>query len=129
MFTIQEIQKAHGKVKSGADFPAYIREIKSMGVTHYEANITDGHIDYHGKDGYTVHIPAKYDAIPVVKESNKEGFVQELRAHQQGKTDFLTFINRCASYGVERWEICMEAMTCTYFDKTGKEMLVEQIPE
>lgn len=37
MFTVEQIKAAHSKVKSGADFPAYIQEIKSLGVTHYEA--------------------------------------------------------------------------------------------
>ena len=48
MFTVEQIKTAHGKVKSGADFPFYIKEIKLLGVTHYEAYVADGHIDYHG---------------------------------------------------------------------------------
>jgi len=35
MFTVEQIDKAHEKVKSGADFPNYIQEIKQMGVTAY----------------------------------------------------------------------------------------------
>ena len=38
MFTVEQIKAAHSKVQSGADFPAYIREIKELGVTHYEAS-------------------------------------------------------------------------------------------
>jgi uncharacterized protein YbcV (DUF1398 family) len=54
MFTVEQIKAAHSKVKSGADFPSYIKEIKSLGVTHYEAYVTDGHIDYHGaNDDYS----------------------------------------------------------------------------
>lgn len=52
MFTVEQIKAAHGKVKSGADFPAYIQEIKAMGVTHYEAYVADGHVDYHGANGH-----------------------------------------------------------------------------
>ena len=50
MFTVGQINAANSKVKSGADFPVYIKEIKSLGVTHYETYVTDGHIDYHGGD-------------------------------------------------------------------------------
>lgn len=32
MVTIAQIQAAHSKVKSGKDFPAYIKEIKQLGV-------------------------------------------------------------------------------------------------
>lgn len=58
MFTVEQIKAAHSKVKSGADFPSYIREIKALGVTHYEAYVTDGHIDYHGSQNYTAKVPA-----------------------------------------------------------------------
>ncbi|MGB4398918.1 MAG: DUF1398 family protein [Daejeonella sp.] len=36
MFTAEQIKAAHSKVKSGADFPAYIQDIKALGVTGYE---------------------------------------------------------------------------------------------
>lgn len=57
-----------------------------------------------------------------------ESFKAAWIAHQQGNTDFLTFIKRCAIYGIEKWEICMDKMTCTYYDKAGNEILVEDIP-
>jgi uncharacterized protein YbcV (DUF1398 family) len=66
----------------------------------------------------------------VIADSSKgEEFKAELVAHQQGKTDFLTFIKMCATLGIEKWEIGMDKMTCTYFDKAGNEILVEQIPQ
>lgn len=129
MFTVEQIKTAHGKVKSGADFPSYIKEIKLLGVTHYEAYVTDGHIDYHGASDYTAKVPAKYEPIVVADIVKSEEFKSELVAHQQGKTDFLTFIKMCADYGIEKWQICMNKLTCTYFDKKGNEILVEQIPQ
>lgn len=129
MFTVEQIKTAHGKVKSGADFPAYIQEIKQMGVTHYEAYVTDGHTDYHGGSDYRVTVPAKYEPLVIADVPNLEVFKSELIAHQQGKTDYLTFIRMCAETGIEKWEICLSQMTCTYFDLAGKVVLVEQIPE
>ncbi|MBN8860804.1 MAG: DUF1398 domain-containing protein [Sphingobacteriales bacterium] len=129
MFTVEQIKTAHSKVKSGADFPAYIKEIKSLGVTHYEAYVTDGHIDYHASDNYTATVPAKYEPLAISDTTKIEEFKAELLAHQQGKTDYLTFIKMCAETGIEKWEICMDKMTCTYYDKAGNEILVEQIPQ
>ena len=129
MFTVEQIKAAHSKVKSGADFPAYIKEIKSLGITHYEAYVADGHIDYHGGSNYTAKVPAKYAPIVIADAAKTEEFKAELAAHQQGKTDFLTFIKMCATLGVEKWAICMEKMTCTYYDKAGNEILIEQIPQ
>lgn len=129
MFTADQILTAHGKVKSGADFPAYIQEIKSFGVTRYESYVTDGHTDYHGASGHTVTIPAKYTPIPVADVPEIERFKAGLLAHQQGKTDYLTFITMCAETGIHQWEISMDKMTCTYFDKAGNQILVEKIPQ
>jgi len=129
MFTTDQIKAAHSKVKSGADFPSYIQEIKALGVTHYEAYVTDGHIDYHGADNYTAKVPAKYDALVIADTSNAEQFKAELKAHQQGKTDFLTFIKMCAMFGIEKWAVRMDEMTCTYYDKAENEILVEEISQ
>lgn len=129
MFTVEQIKAAHSKVKSGADFPAYIKEIKSLGVTHYEAYVTDGHIDYHGANDFTAKVPAKYDPLVISDTSKSEAFKAELIAHQQGKTDFLTFIKMCAAFGIEKWAICMDKMTCTYYDIAENEILVEKIPQ
>ncbi len=129
MFSVEQIKAAHSKVKSGADFPAYIKEIKALGVTHYEAYVSDGHIDYHGANNYTAKVPEKYDPLPIAGETNPETFKAQLLAHQQGKTDYLTFLKMCAETGIEKWEICMDKMTCTYFDKAGNEILVEKIPQ
>jgi uncharacterized protein YbcV (DUF1398 family) len=129
MFTVAQIKTAHVKVKSGADFPAYIKEIKALGVTHYEAYVTDGHIDYHGANDYTAKVPAKYQPLAIAGKANGDAFKAELVAHQKGKTDFLTFIKMCADFGIEKWEICMDKMTCTYFDLSGNEILVEKIPQ
>ncbi len=128
MFTLDQIKAAHSKVKSGADFPAYIQEIKALGVTHYEAYVLDGHIDYHGANNYTAKVPAKYDAIMIADNTNAAEFKAELLAHQQGKTDYLTFIKMCATCGIEKWVVCMDKMTCTYYDQSGLEVLTEQIP-
>lgn len=128
MFTEEQIKTAHSRVKSGADFPAYIQKIRLLGVTHYEAYVTDGHIDYHGDDGYTVKVPAKYEALVIDPNAKHAEFKDGLVAHQQGKTDFLTFIKMCATFGIEKWQICMDKMTCTYYDKAGNEILVEDIP-
>jgi uncharacterized protein YbcV (DUF1398 family) len=128
MFTVDQIKAAHSKVKSGADFPRYIQEIKALGVTHYEAYVTDGHIDYHGDNSHTAKVPAKYEALMIADIPNHEQFKKELAAHQQGKSDFLTFIRMCATFGIEKWKISMDKMTCTYYDKAGNEILVEDIP-
>jgi hypothetical protein len=87
MFTVEQVKSAHGKVKSGADFPSYIQEIKALGVTHYEAYVTDGHIDYHGAKNFTVKVPAKYDPLVIADRSKIEEFKTELVAQKSFSLD------------------------------------------
>lgn len=128
MFTVEQINAAHSKVKSGADFPAYIQEIKKLGVTHYETFVTDGHTNYFGADNHKTSSPARSETLTIADIVNKEQFKTDLEAHQQGKTDYPTFIKMCATLGIERWMVCMDKMTCTYYDKAGNEILAEEIP-
>ncbi len=128
MFTLEAIKAAHSKVKSGADFPAYIRTIKALGVISYETYVTDGHINYHGIDHYTINAPARYAVIEIAGESDKDAFKVVLTAHQAGQSDFLTFIHQCAVLGIAKWMVAIDTMTCTYFDVHGDSILVEEIP-
>ena len=128
MFTADQIKAAHSKVKSGAEFPAYIQEIKAMGVTHYECYVSDGRIDYHGANDHTATVPAKYTPLTIASSPDPAQFISGLKAHQRGETDFIEFINMCAETGVEKWEVAMDKMTCTYFDKDENEILIEKIP-
>lgn len=128
MFTTEQIHAAHSKVKSGADFPNYIRELKQLGVVYYECFVADGHTDYFGKDDYQTSSLPKYASLHVSAESNPAVFRADLKAHQQGQTDYLTFCSDCAKSGIEKWIVDLQQMTCTYFDSAGQEVLVEEIP-
>lgn len=128
MFTVEQIEAAHSKVKSGADFPAYIKEIKQLGVTYYETLVSYGHTNFFGVSNYKTSSPAKYDVSKIAETSQADQFKLDLIAHQQGKTDFLTFCNDCAKSGIEKWAVSMDKMTCTYYDKAGNEILVENVP-
>jgi len=52
MFTVEQIKEAHSKVKSGADFPKYIKEIKILVLTAFETRVKDSCTEYFGADGY-----------------------------------------------------------------------------
>lgn len=128
MFTLDQLKTAHAQVKSGADFPRYIQAIKTLGVVSYETFVADGHTDYAGDNTQRISAPPRYAALNIATTPDAETFIQQLKAHQQGKTDFPTFCGICASTGVHKWVVLLDAMTCTYYDVAGKEMLVETIP-
>jgi uncharacterized protein YbcV (DUF1398 family) len=128
MFTVDQIEAAHSKVKSGADFPAYIRDLKNLGVTYYETFVADGHTDYYGENSYKTTSPAKYGQKAIALTTGENEFKADLKAHQEGKTNYPTFCDDAARSGIEKWAVSMGEMTCTYYDKAGNKVLVEAIP-
>lgn len=128
MFTIEDIKAAHSKVRSGADFPQYIRDLKTMGVAGYTTYVSDGHTSYKGANNDEVISAAKYDELTVAGNSDAATFTAGLKDHQQGKTGYPAFCKMCADTGVEKWIVSIDKMTCTYFDKAGNMLLEENIP-
>ncbi len=128
MFTIEQIKAAHSKVKTGADFPSYVQEMKSLGILFYEHFVSDGRIQYQGLNNFTLSANAKWTLVEVAKTGNNESLKNSLLIHQQGQTDYLTFCKQAAEAGVEKWIVDMRNMTCTYYDRLSNKMLVEEIP-
>jgi uncharacterized protein YbcV (DUF1398 family) len=129
MFTEQQIKEAHGRVKTGADFPTYIQEIKQLGLTRYEYLVNDGATVYYGENGYEVRSAARYAPLLIGPVSSVSALRHTITIHQQGKTDFLTFCMQAANAGVEKWVIDTRKMMCTYYDLKGNEMVAEPIPQ
>ena len=128
MFTIEQIKTAHSKVKSGADFPGYIHEMKLLGVTSYKHFVADGHIQYYGASEFKIGADAKWPVMEVSETGSAEKLKHALAIHQQGQTDYPTFCKQSAEAGVEKWIVDIMKMTCIYYDKANNEMLVEAIP-
>ncbi len=129
MFTVEQIELAHEKVKSGADFPKYIQEIKQIGVIAFETWVKDSHTEYFGKNEYQTKSQPQYENLLIANDSDKEKFSHYLKIHQLGETDYFTFCKQCAETGIEKWFVCLDKMTCTYYDKAGSKILVEEIPQ
>jgi uncharacterized protein YbcV (DUF1398 family) len=129
MFTVEQVKALHSKVRSGADFPRYIQEIKALGVTAFETWVKDSHTEYFGAGDYRTLSKPMYDDLAIAALTDKTKFRHYLKVHQQGETDYLMFCKHCAETGIEKWFVCLEEMTCTYYDKAGTEIVVEQIPQ
>ncbi len=129
MFTLMQIEEAHSKVKSGADFPKYIQEIKTLGVTEFETWVKDSHTEYYGQNEYKTSSDSMYENLEIENSSAPSKFKHYLSIHQKGETDYFTFCKHCAETGIEKWIVSLNKMTCTYYDKKENEILVETIPQ
>jgi uncharacterized protein YbcV (DUF1398 family) len=129
MFNLEDIHIAEAKVKSGSDFPAFIQEIKDMGVTRNDVYVINGMSTYFGNDDEVVQGPPIYEDLIIEQESSISGIREALKIHQNGETDYHTFCRQAAVAGVEKWVTDLNEMTVTYLDMAGNELVVEQIPQ
>jgi uncharacterized protein YbcV (DUF1398 family) len=129
MFTKNLIEAAQARVKTGADYPRLVQELKHMGVHSYDHVVADGSNVYHGADGHTVTISHSQEQIPVATGSSAEALRQTIAIHQQGKTDYPTFCRQAGEAGVAKWTSDLRAMTVTYSDRSGRAIVVEAIPQ
>ena len=129
MFTLAQIEAAHSKIESGKNFPEFAGKIKEMGVDTFEIFVGDGSAIYKGKDGYEVSGVQQYAPILIFGIVNPIKFLEDLRNHQQGNTDFFQFCKDCADSGIHKWIVDLNAKTCTYYDLTGTAIFQEKIPD
>lgn len=128
MFTVEAIKTAHQTVKSGADFPRYIGEIKQMGLESFKTFVEDSHTEYNGANNFQAVSEPVYDSLTISDTTDKELFKHYLKIHQQGETDYFTFCKHCAATGIYYWVVDLKNYTCIYFDKNDNAILEENIP-
>jgi uncharacterized protein YbcV (DUF1398 family) len=101
--------------------------LKALGIERYDSYLTDGHSEYFGEGGHSVVSPPEHEALPVAEAGQREAFLQHLRRHERRETTYQEMSRGLAQSGIEKWTVDTGGMTMTFYDKTGREMLVEQI--
>ena len=127
MFTIEQLTDLHARLGSAKTFPEYVRALKALGVERCDSYLADGHSEYCGQGGHRVVSPAVHEVLAVAESSQRETFLQHLRRHEQRQTTYLEMSKGLAQSGIEKWTVDTGRMTMTFYDKAGREMLVEQI--
>ena len=127
-FTAADLRGAYAKVKSGADFPALVRNLKRLGVRTYDHVLAAGANVFHGADGHSIRLEQMGPAVPVSRHPDIALLLWHIAAHQKGLSDYPTICRRAGEAGVAKWVSDLDAMTVTYFDAAGKVMHVEGIP-
>lgn len=128
MFTARQIKEAYAKVKSGADYPGYVQELRALGVARYDYVVENGNNVFYGDNGFSLKVENQHDHLKVAGRSSKEKLQGAISMHQRGQTDFKAFCRQAADAGVEKWVSDLEQMQVLYYDKAGMLLLSEPIP-
>ena len=128
-FTVENIKAIYSRPRTGADFPALIRELKGAGVTSYDHMIETGANVFHGCNGEALTLEKMGPPCPVSARPDVESLKRIISEHQRGLSNYPTLCRLVGEVGVEKWVCDLSAMTCSYFDKSGQQMHVELIPD
>jgi len=127
MFTIEQINELHARLGNARTLPEYVRALKALGVERCDSYLADGHSEYYGQGGHRVVSPPAHEVLAVAETGQRETFLQHLRRHELRQTTYLEMSRGLAQSGIEKWTVDTGRMTMTFYDKAGREMLVEQI--
>ena len=127
MFTLEQIDDTHDRFGHQDTLVQYLRALNAIGVERSESFIADGHSEYFGKGGETVVTPSAHEVLTIAGTSSRDGLLEHLARHGEGKTSYVEMSTGLAQSGVEKWTFDTSALTITYYDKAGHELLTEAI--
>lgn len=127
-FTEQDIRAIYAQVRTGADFPRLIQDLKRLGIVSYDHLLETGANVFHGKAGQSLSLSNMGPSVPVSDQPNAGLLKKYISEHQRGLSNYPQICAQAGQVGVQKWTSDLQAMTCTYFDKSGGTMIVEPIP-
>ena len=127
MFTLEQIDDIHDRLGSQDTLVQYLQALNAIGVERTDSFIADGHSEHFGQGGEKVVTPPAHEVLTIAGTSSRDGLVEALALHGQGKTSYAEMSKALAGSGVEKWSFDTNALTIAYYDKTGNELLVEAV--
>ena len=127
MFTREQIDDIHERLGSQRTLVQYLRALNAIGVERSDSFIADGHSEHIGTGGERVVTPPAHEVLVIAGTSSRDGLIEHLGRHSQGKTSYLEMSKGLARSGVQKWSFDTSALTITYYDKAGNELLTEAV--
>jgi len=127
MFTIEQINTIHDHLGKARTFLQYVQALHKLGVTCYDSFLSDGHSEYFGANGYSVHTPAIHQRLTIAANGDKVSLSKHLDLHAKGKTTYLELSKGLADSGVQKWTVDTAKHTMTFYDAAGSALLTETI--
>jgi len=104
MNVLVNIQQAYHQAKS---YPDLVRKLIAIGIHSYTVDVATGTILYRLSGGVNALHEAS-DKREISFSFIRQAVIQAIRDNQQGKTDYLSFLNDIAKAGVRFYEATLE---------------------
>jgi uncharacterized protein YbcV (DUF1398 family) len=127
VFTLEQIDDIHKRLGKRSSLPEYLKALRAIGVERYDSFISDGHSEYYGTPNLKVVSLAVHAILTVAEKSDRDKFLNHLRLHEQGQTNYFEMSRGLAESGIEKWTFDTSKMTIAYYDRAGQVLLKESI--
>jgi hypothetical protein len=115
-----------GSVRAST-FLEYLRALQAIGVERCDSYVTDGHSEYFDSGGERVVSPPVHESFAIDEDSKRAMFLQHLRPARAARDDLLRDLEGLGAERDREWTVDTFRTTMAFYDKAGREMLVEQI--
>ncbi len=126
---MDQIDDLHARFGRADSLAEYFRGLARIGIVRFDSFLTDGHSEFIGGDGQRVVSPPHHDVLAIEELSDRAAFLEHLQRHLDGETSYVEMSKGLAASGIEKWVADTTALTMTYFDRDGVELLVEKVDE
>lgn len=113
------------KANANGDFLELVKSLKAIGITKFQTCASTAKSMYFDQAGNTVYDQTDFFNFPIGK-LDVETFKQALVQHQQGKTDFPTWLQVTAASGIGYWIVDLSDSTCIYYDLNDNPVYTEK---
>lgn len=121
-------EKIKACYQAASNYPDLAKRLSEIGMESYTVDTASSTILYRFSEGENVLHESNSSARTISENFNKQKTIEAIRANQQGKTDYPTFMNEIAEAGVRFYEatLCGSNKRVTYIGKGG--FYEEKIP-
>ena len=128
-FTIEMIKTLKNDPEIRSSFPKFVQELKKIGVNKYEYLVESGVTKYYDEHENSIFSEDDIKINFINNVSSKEKLEKAIKIHQNGETDFQTFLKQAGEAGIIRWECDLAGMNVIYFDRNSNVIIQEKIPD
>lgn len=115
------------KLSANGNFPELVKRYQEYGIVKFQTCASTAKTMYFDQNGNFVYDETDFFDFNI-GEVNVEKFKADLILHQQGVTDFPTWLELTSSSGVAYWIVDLDEKTCIYYDLANNQLYTELIP-
>lgn len=115
------------KMSANGNFSVLVQSYLEYGIVRFQTCASTAKTIYFDGDGNSVYDEADIFNFKI-GELNIDKFRSHLLDHQQGLTDFPTWLKLTAENGIAYWIVDLVVKQCVYYDIDDNQVHIEIIP-